>query len=113
MQCKRLPAVAIPQNSPYYTVDWAEASASTTQVFKRTKALQNLEDFPESSPEGPFNTWGYDRGINNKMIHRDDGMWELDVARRLTGLLGRSPHMGRVDHGTAAALRSAKCLRKR
>lgn len=28
---------------------------------------------------GPFNTWGYDRGIPAQMQHNDDGKWELEI----------------------------------
>jgi alpha-1,3-glucan synthase len=34
---------------------------------------------PQMLVRGPYNTWGYDKGIPANMQHNKDGTWELEV----------------------------------
>ncbi len=35
--------------------------------------------YPQFLVRGPFNNWGFDKGIENLMKQNDDGLWELEI----------------------------------
>ncbi|KAG8934063.1 Cell wall alpha-1,3-glucan synthase ags1 [Tulasnella sp. 418] len=58
---------------------WSEKSSSAMHIVHSDYNYNKPRRVPQFLARGPFNTWGFDRGINSQMSHRDDGKWELEI----------------------------------
>ncbi|OCB86737.1 modular protein [Sanghuangporus baumii] len=58
---------------------WAENAASSYQVVHADHDYQYKRRVPQLLGRGPFNTWGYDSGINSQFEQTDDNRWELEL----------------------------------
>ena len=59
--------------------DWSAMTTSATQVVHADSGYDKPRRVPQLLARGPFNTWGFDKGISAKMDHREDGKWELEI----------------------------------
>lgn len=62
-----------------FVSDWSSFVSSSTHVVHADIGTSKQRRVPQYIARGPFNTWGFDKGINSIMEARDDGTWELEV----------------------------------
>ena len=60
-------------------VDWAYAAQSSAVVVHADHGYDRPRRVPQFIARGPFNTWGYDSGVNAAMTHNAEGKWELEI----------------------------------
>ncbi|TFK55043.1 glycoside hydrolase family 13 and glycosyltransferase family 5 domain-containing protein [Heliocybe sulcata] len=58
---------------------WSNALMSSAHVVHADLNYAIPRRYPQFLARGPFNSWGYDKGIAATMSHNDDGKWELEV----------------------------------
>ncbi|KIY43381.1 glycoside hydrolase family 13 and glycosyltransferase family 5 protein [Fistulina hepatica ATCC 64428] len=59
---------------------WSQATLSTSHVIHADYGYSGKQRrVPQLLARGPFNSWGYDRGITADMTHTGDGLWELEI----------------------------------
>ncbi|KZT26358.1 glycosyltransferase family 5 protein [Neolentinus lepideus HHB14362 ss-1] len=58
---------------------WANAIMSAAQVVHADLNYNIPRRYPQFLARGPFNSWGYDKGVSATMSHNDDGKWELEI----------------------------------
>ncbi|EPQ58265.1 modular protein with glycoside hydrolase family 13 and glycosyltransferase family 5 domains [Gloeophyllum trabeum ATCC 11539] len=58
---------------------WSNAVTSSAQVVHADLNYPKPRRYPQFLARGPFNSWGYDKGIEAVMTHSDDGKWELEI----------------------------------
>lgn len=80
VQCK--PKVLSPLVISDSSTDWADLTSSTAHVLHADRGHRSPRRFPQMLVRGPYNTWGYDRGVPAKMENKD-GMWEVEVSQNL------------------------------
>lgn len=60
--------------------DWSQAALSTAAVVH---ADYGYSGYPRRVPQflarGPFNDWGFDKGLANQMTQNSEGKWELEI----------------------------------
>jgi alpha-1,3-glucan synthase len=54
--------------------------SSTAHVLHADHNFGTPRRYPQMLVRGPYNTWGYDRGVPANMEYKD-GVWELEVRR--------------------------------
>ena len=60
--------------------DWSQFTLSTSHVTHADTGYDGAERrVPQFLARGPFNQWGYDKGISSLMSQNDDGQWELEI----------------------------------
>ena len=60
-------------------LDWSSLAASAYTVVHADRNYNNQRRVPQFLARGPFNTWGFDRGVNFQMENTADGRWELEI----------------------------------
>ncbi|KAF8758339.1 glycoside hydrolase family 13 [Rhizoctonia solani] len=58
---------------------WAELAGSATAVVHADRGYALPRRVPQFIARGPFNTWGFDKGISAQMTMNDKGVWELPI----------------------------------
>ncbi|KAL1701405.1 glycoside hydrolase family 13 and glycosyltransferase family 5 protein [Schizophyllum commune] len=59
---------------------WSQFTQSTSHVTHADTGYDGAERrVPQFLARGPFNQWGYDKGISSLMSQNDDGQWELEI----------------------------------
>ncbi|PVF98937.1 putative cell wall alpha-1,3-glucan synthase [Serendipita vermifera] len=58
---------------------WAELSSSSAHIVHADYGYAIPRRVPQLLVRGPYNTWGYDKGVTANMQHNKDGVWELEV----------------------------------
>ena len=61
------------------TQDWSEFAKSTSAVVHADRGYSHERRVPQFLARGPFNSWGYDKGVTSKMEQTGDGQWELEI----------------------------------
>ena len=65
---------------PNSLVDWSQTTLSAAQVVHVDRGFSGkARRYPQFLVRGPFNNWGFDKGIENLMKQNDDGLWELEI----------------------------------
>jgi alpha-1,3-glucan synthase len=59
--------------------DWSNYAQSTSAVVHADRGYGHQRRVPQLLARGPFNSWGYDKGISAEMTQTGDGQWELEV----------------------------------
>jgi alpha-1,3-glucan synthase len=59
--------------------DWSNYAQSTSAVVHADRGYGHQRRVPQLLARGPFNSWGYDKGISAEMTQTSDGQWELEV----------------------------------
>ncbi|KAG8842358.1 Cell wall alpha-1,3-glucan synthase ags1, partial [Serendipita sp. 411] len=57
---------------------WADLSASTAHIVHVDRGYDLPRRVPQMLVRGPYNTWGYDKGVPSVMEHKKDGTWEIE-----------------------------------
>ncbi|KAG8751386.1 Cell wall alpha-1,3-glucan synthase ags1, partial [Ceratobasidium sp. 423] len=58
---------------------WSELAGSSTAVVHADRGYSNPCRVPQFIARGPFNTWGFDKGISAQMTQTEAGIWELPI----------------------------------
>ncbi|EIW51684.1 glycoside hydrolase family 13 and glycosyltransferase family 5 domain-containing protein [Trametes versicolor FP-101664 SS1] len=58
---------------------WSDLAKSASVVVHADHNYNTPRRVPQLLARGPFNEWGFDRGITADMTHKDDGTWELEI----------------------------------
>ncbi|CUA76935.1 alpha-1,3-glucan synthase [Rhizoctonia solani] len=58
---------------------WSELAGSSTAVVHADRGFSNPRRVPQFIARGPFNTWGFDKGISAQMVQNEKGLWELPI----------------------------------
>ena len=61
------------------TQDWSEFAKSTSAVVHADRGYSHERRVPQFLARGPFNSWGYDKGVTSQMTQTGDGQWELEI----------------------------------
>ncbi|TFK29967.1 alpha-1,3-glucan synthase [Coprinopsis marcescibilis] len=60
--------------------DWSSATMSTSSVVHADHGYSGPpRRIPQFLVRGPFNSWGYDQGLDHVMKINDEGLWELKI----------------------------------
>ncbi|KAG6856082.1 hypothetical protein H0H87_007521 [Tephrocybe sp. NHM501043] len=60
---------------------WSEATLSVAHVVHADVGYFGApRRVPQFLARGPFNSWGYDRGVKSLMIQNSNGLWELEIS---------------------------------
>jgi alpha-1,3-glucan synthase len=59
--------------------DWSSFAQSTSSVVHADRGYGQQRRVPQLLARGPFNSWGYDKGISAEMTQTGDGQWELEI----------------------------------
>ncbi len=52
---------------------------SASAVIHADRGYDHQRRVPQLLARGPFNSWGYDKGISAEMKQSGDGQWELEI----------------------------------
>ncbi|EIN07319.1 modular protein with glycoside hydrolase family 13 and glycosyltransferase family 5 domains [Punctularia strigosozonata HHB-11173 SS5] len=58
---------------------WSQAAASVAHVVHADYKYKYQRRVPQFLARGPYNSWGFDKGISAQMTHAGDGRWELEI----------------------------------
>ncbi|KAG8878121.1 Cell wall alpha-1,3-glucan synthase ags1 [Tulasnella sp. 331] len=58
---------------------WSDIAGSATQVVHADYNYNLPRRVPQFLARGPYNDWGFDKGITSLMDQREDGKWELEI----------------------------------
>ncbi|KAG8911787.1 Cell wall alpha-1,3-glucan synthase ags1, partial [Tulasnella sp. 417] len=58
---------------------WSTFAASATTVVHADYGYNQPRRVPQLIARGPYNQWGFDKGLINQFDHREDGKWELEL----------------------------------
>ncbi|KAG8940827.1 Cell wall alpha-1,3-glucan synthase ags1 [Tulasnella sp. 424] len=58
---------------------WSAFSASAYTVVHSDYGYSTPRRVPQFLARGPYNEWGFDKGLTNQFDHRTDGKWELEI----------------------------------
>jgi alpha-1,3-glucan synthase len=59
--------------------DWSNFAQSASSVVHADRGYGHQRRVPQMLARGPFNSWGYDKGISAEMTQTSDGQWELEI----------------------------------
>ncbi|EKG16141.1 Glycosyl transferase family 1 [Macrophomina phaseolina MS6] len=59
---------------------WGRLSASSAHQQEGDLDSEKIRAFPHLFVNGPYNQYGYDAGLANKMAHNETGYWHFDLA---------------------------------
>ncbi|KAG6914135.1 hypothetical protein DXG01_002246 [Tephrocybe rancida] len=60
---------------------WSEATLSVAHVIHADAEYDGApRRVPQFLVRGPFNNWGYDKGVKSLMTQNSDGLWELEIS---------------------------------
>jgi alpha-1,3-glucan synthase len=59
------------------TQDWSDFAKSASVVVHADRGFDQQRRVPQLLARGPFNSWGYDKGVTSQMAQTGDGQWEL------------------------------------
>src|ERR1700679_564130 len=59
--------------------DWSNVGQSASSVVHADRAYGQQRRVPQLLARGPFNSWGYDKGISAEMTQTGDSQWELEI----------------------------------
>lgn len=62
-----------------FCADWSEFTQSTAHVVHADASYKKMRQVPQFLARGPFNQWGFDKGISAEMEHTGDNTWELEI----------------------------------
>ncbi len=62
-----------------YTIDWSDLAKSGSVVVHADSGYNVPRRVPQLLARGPFNQWGFDKGISAQMTHKGDSRWELEI----------------------------------
>lgn len=64
-------------------LDWSDMVSSSTHVVHADRDYNSGQRrVPQYIARGPFNQWGFDKGVNGLMTKNDKGQWELEIMAR-------------------------------
>ncbi|KAG8897345.1 Cell wall alpha-1,3-glucan synthase ags1, partial [Tulasnella sp. 403] len=58
---------------------WSEFAGSAYQVVHADVGYNLPRRVPQFLARGPYNSWGFDKGLTAQMDQREDGKWELEI----------------------------------
>ncbi|KAI0322220.1 glycoside hydrolase family 13 and glycosyltransferase family 5 domain-containing protein [Amylostereum chailletii] len=58
---------------------WSTAAASSSAVVHADRGYSTQRRVPQLLARGPFNQWGYDKGVSAEMAQNGDGKWTLEI----------------------------------
>ncbi|TFY76274.1 hypothetical protein EWM64_g7737 [Hericium alpestre] len=58
---------------------WSQAAQAATVVVHADQSYSNQRRVPQLLARGPFNSWGFDKGVSAEMTQNDKGKWELEI----------------------------------
>ncbi|KIJ57158.1 glycosyltransferase family 5 protein [Sphaerobolus stellatus SS14] len=58
---------------------WSSLVSSSAQIVHADRDYKLQRRVPQFLARGPFNTWGFDSGIQSQMEHTANGQWELEL----------------------------------
>jgi alpha-1,3-glucan synthase len=59
--------------------DWSSFAQAASSVVHADRGYGQQRRVPQLLARGPFNSWGYDKGISAEMTQTGDGQWELEI----------------------------------
>lgn len=63
--------------------DWSDIVNSAAHVVHADRGFNHgTRRVPQYLVRGPFNQWGFDKGINSVMTKNNKGQWELEIMAR-------------------------------
>ena len=63
----------------HFLVDWSDFASSAYQVVHADSGVPQPRRVPQFLARGPYNSWGFDKGLASKMEQRPDNDWELEI----------------------------------
>jgi alpha-1,3-glucan synthase len=61
------------------TQDWSDVAKSASAVVHADHGYNLPRRVPQLLARGPFNFWGFDKGVSSEMTHNTQGKWELGI----------------------------------
>ncbi|KAH9981170.1 modular protein with glycoside hydrolase family 13 and glycosyltransferase family 5 domains [Lactifluus volemus] len=58
---------------------WSSVTASTAAVVHADRGYSSQRRVPQFLVRGPFNSWGFDKGVSAQMTQNGQGLWELEI----------------------------------
>ncbi|KAI0006163.1 glycoside hydrolase family 13/glycosyltransferase family 5 protein [Russula compacta] len=58
---------------------WSDSAKSAGAVTHADRGYGQQRRVPQFLARGPFNSWGYDKGITSQMTQNSQGKWELEI----------------------------------
>ncbi|TFY55439.1 hypothetical protein EVG20_g9317, partial [Dentipellis fragilis] len=58
---------------------WSDAAKSASVVVHADRGYSKQRRVPQFLARGPFNQFGFDKGVSAQMEQNDDGKWELEI----------------------------------
>ncbi|KAN0123743.1 glycosyltransferase [Russula decolorans] len=58
---------------------WSSFAQAASSVVHADRGYGQQRRVPQLLARGPFNSWGYDKGISAEMTQTGDGQWELEI----------------------------------
>jgi alpha-1,3-glucan synthase len=58
---------------------WSEVASSSAAVVHADRGYNHPRRVPQYIARGPFNRWGFDKGLTAQMTQKDSGIWELPI----------------------------------
>lgn len=62
-----------------FAIGWSAIAASSYTVVHADRNYAHQCRVPQFLARGPFNTWGFHRGVSFQMDNTADGRWELEI----------------------------------
>ncbi|KIO16968.1 hypothetical protein M407DRAFT_12567, partial [Tulasnella calospora MUT 4182] len=73
-----IPETTFDHDDTMFWEDWSSFSASAYTVVHADYGYSTPRRVPKLLARGPYNQWGFDKGLTNQFDHREDGKWELE-----------------------------------
>ncbi|KAI0302169.1 modular protein with glycoside hydrolase family 13 and glycosyltransferase family 5 domains [Russula brevipes] len=58
---------------------WSDAAKSATTVVHADRGYNTPRRVPQLLVRGPFNQWGFDKGVSSQMTQNSQGEWEVEI----------------------------------
>lgn len=78
VQCMLNP-IPLLELGTHFLIDWSQVAASASVVVHADVNFNTQRRVPQFLVRGPFNQWGFDRGISAVMNQMGDSTWELEI----------------------------------
>jgi alpha-1,3-glucan synthase len=62
-----------------YAQDWSDAAKSASTVVHADRGYSTPRRVPQLLVRGPFNQWGFDKGVTSQMTQNSQGEWEVEI----------------------------------
>ena len=60
--------------------DWSQATLSSAAIVHADRNYNSKRTVPQLLARGPFNQWGFDKGIAATMAHAGNNQWQLEIS---------------------------------